>query len=451
MRFASSICAGSVVPQLTIAPAGTAWAAATPVGRAVSDSGQRAVPRNFSILFLPAKVTERPLRRLYTCPKSRPVPAATSAGFKPRSNSAILTLRVVFNISVVQSFTQLGGQIKPFQHFFALFFEGSPGHVSGVNQGAKAKPYKPLLYDEVLVCHRVSRIRGEAGLSQTTFARRIGVTRDRVASVENKRVSLKWPMGFAICRSFNVSQLWLAKGVEPIHPFFDLHGTQDWNAIPDATPFSVVCNGPLSEDLALRHDLLMESAGAISRPGLASAFYAKAQDYLNEELALVPEVCRLAFLDGLPAALTRLAAKVEVRSIQDVLQNISKNEEAKPSAAPEACKNKSTSLLTEPASYAKLVPVKSQLDNLLAGLDRLVKEPGSKTALADFLGAPLASVSRWLSGKREPGREITLKMLRWVEQQERQQNTPGSATNTTKGKTQLSKSSYEKPKPGPKK
>jgi len=101
-------------------------------------------------------------------------------------------------------------------------------------------------------------------------------------------------------------------------------------------------------------------------------------------------------------------------------------------------------MLTDTASSAKVEPVKSQLDNLLGGLDRLIKEPGKKTDLAGFLGAPLASVSRWLSGKREPGREITLKMLRWVEQQERQQNTLGSAINTTKGKTLVRKSDNEK-------
>jgi hypothetical protein len=32
----------------------------------------------------------------------------------------------------------------------------------------------------------------------------------------------------------------------------------------------------------------------------------------------------------------------------------------------------------------------------------------------------LASVSRWLSGEREPGGEIALLMLKWVELQERQ-------------------------------
>jgi DNA-binding transcriptional regulator YiaG len=83
---------------------------------------------------------------------------------------------------------------------------------------------------------------------------------------------------------------------------------------------------------------------------------------------------------------------------------------------PEESENK---LLTDTESAEKLPPVKSQLKNLLADLNRLTEEQGKKTELAEFLGAPLASVSRWLSGEREPGGETTLKMLRWVEQQER--------------------------------
>jgi predicted transcriptional regulator len=101
-------------------------------------------------------------------------------------------------------------------------------------------------------------------------------------------------------------------------------------------------------------------------------------------------------------------------------------------------------LLTGVDDYVKLPPVKSHLDHLLAEFDRLIKEPRKKTELADFLGAPMASVSRWLSGKREPGRNTTLKMLRWVERQERQQNTLRTGTNSTKGKTQVRKSAHEK-------
>jgi transcriptional regulator with XRE-family HTH domain len=82
--------------------------------------------------------------------------------------------------------------------------------------------------------------------------------------------------------------------------------------------------------------------------------------------------------------------------------------------------------LTEPESYANVSEVKQPLKNLLARLNYAAQESGKMSALADFLGkatghkVPLASVSRWLSGKREPGGEITLMLLQWVERQERQ-------------------------------
>ena len=101
-------------------------------------------------------------------------------------------------------------------------------------------------------------------------------------------------------------------------------------------------------------------------------------------------------------------------------------------------------VLTQASTCGIVPPVKAQLDNLLAKLNRLTQEPGKKTELAEFLGAPLASVSRWLSGKRDPGGETTLKMLRWVQEQESQQNALGSAINTTKGKATRRKVVHEK-------
>lgn len=80
-----------------------------------------------------------------------------------------------------------------------------------------------------------------------------------------------------------------------------------------------------------------------------------------------------------------------------------------------------TSHLTEAETFSRLSgDVKTQLPSLLKRLNRATRETGKMSALADYLKVPLASVSRWLSGKREPGGEITLQMRHWVEQQERQ-------------------------------
>lgn len=90
----------------------------------------------------------------------------------------------------------------------------------------------------------------------------------------------------------------------------------------------------------------------------------------------------------------------------------------------EAVTNKSH--LTEAASSNKTMGVKAQLPSLLERLKEATAESGKKSELAAFLSratksdVPLASVSRWLAGEREPGGEIALQMLRWCELQERQ-------------------------------
>jgi hypothetical protein len=71
------------------------------------------------------------------------------------------------------------------------------------------------------------------------------------------------------------------------------------------------------------------------------------------------------------------------------------------------------------SSSVKFEAVGLHLPKLLERLNKATSERGKKTALANFLGVSLAMVSQWLSGKREPGGETTLKLLHWVEQQER--------------------------------
>jgi hypothetical protein len=64
--------------------------------------------------------------------------------------------------------------------------------------------------------------------------------------------------------------------------------------------------------------------------------------------------------------------------------------------------------------------VKAKLQSLLERLNKATAERGMKSELAKFMGVPLPNVSQWLSGEREPGGETTLRLLHWVEQQERQ-------------------------------
>jgi transcriptional regulator with XRE-family HTH domain len=74
--------------------------------------------------------------------------------------------------------------------------------------------------------------------------------------------------------------------------------------------------------------------------------------------------------------------------------------------------------LTNVPESGKHADVKAQLPSLLERVKHVTTARGSKSALAKYMGVPLSNVSQWLSGSREPGGETTLRLLRWVEQQE---------------------------------
>lgn len=86
-------------------------------------------------------------------------------------------------------------------------------------------------------------------------------------------------------------------------------------------------------------------------------------------------------------------------------------------AAEDGREKTSESALTHTATAVTSVDVKAQLPILLEDLRQATAAPGKKTELAKFLGAPLASVSRWLAGEREPGGETVLKMQAWLKRQ----------------------------------
>jgi len=76
--------------------------------------------------------------------------------------------------------------------------------------------------------------------------------------------------------------------------------------------------------------------------------------------------------------------------------------------------------LPDAETSSNFAEVKAQLPSLLERLRKATAETGKKSELAEFLAkvtkanVPLASVSRWLSGEREPGGEIALQLDAWA-------------------------------------
>lgn len=110
---------------------------------------------------------------------------------------------------------------------------------------------------------------------------------------------------------------------------------------------------------------------------------------------------------------------------------------------------------TEPSLTAftpksKSATVHSELSRLMGRVRSAASAVGMKSALATYLHVAPARISEWLSGRKEPSGETTLRLLQWVEAQERQQTQgPGSGTTPPGPKTRSVKHHETAQKSGP--
>jgi transcriptional regulator with XRE-family HTH domain len=307
---------------------------------------------------------------------------------------------------------------------------------------------------EQAICGRLRKFRRATGLSQAEFSDFVGLDARVYASYEYARSRLNYTAAWRILSAFRVlNPRWLAEGKGiPFEVFFAPYATSDEMGLGPRALFSMAYERFLKKQLANLQSLWMFPEHQPLpyfpiNPSMRGRVAAK--DVLTyilvDWLAAQPDSQLSDFVNSLLQAGAALLKKYPAergterkKRFTELFQIEAKRRMVLPAFADE------NRVLTGVAESGKLSPVKSQMKNLLADLNRLTSEPGKKTELADFLGAPLTSVSRWLSGEREPGGETTLRLLHWVEQQERQQNTLGSAINTAKGKTRVGKSHHEK-------
>ena len=66
------------------------------------------------------------------------------------------------------------------------------------------------------VHERIKMVREQSGLSQAEFGKRLGISRDMYANIENNRLrnpNAKEPILKLICKEFGVSYSWLVDGI----------------------------------------------------------------------------------------------------------------------------------------------------------------------------------------------------------------------------------------------
>jgi transposase-like protein len=92
----------------------------------------------------------------------------------------------------------------------------------------------------------------------------------------------------------------------------------------------------------------------------------------------------------------------------------------------------------------------SKLRSLIRRVVKATAERGERVKLANRLGVPRQNLNDWLSGRKSPGGETTLRLLAWVTAAEsKKQNARRSGINTTPDLTRSTHSTNENRKSGP--
>lgn len=106
-------------------------------------------------------------------------------------------------------------------------------------------------------------------------------------------------------------------------------------------------------------------------------------------------------------------------------------------------------VLTDVVPKDNIDAMQEQMQRLRDRLRRATEVRGQKAALARWLGVSMSSVSTWLAGAKKPSGETTLRLLQWVEQQERQKNKSADSVSAPPApKTQSKVPNEKKPQSG---
>jgi transcriptional regulator with XRE-family HTH domain len=266
------------------------------------------------------------------------------------------------------------------------------------------------------IAARIKYFRQNSKCTRSYLASLIGTKPGSITRIELGRVPLKYNVARSIFSNLKINPLWAATG----------RGEPKMNILlPNSTQLKVPDNAVFSEVFS-RHLLkFFESKKADSKSEIVLRYQRGklAASLIETWFRDVPDGQIGEFEKCMDKAREEFFSKIPPESPDRILQRriwytTFSLELAQKIAASAAVNAKSH--LTNATTSDITLEVKPHLPSLLARLNRVTKETGKMSVLAKYLGVPLASVSRWLSGKREPGGETTLQLLHWVEQQERQ-------------------------------
>lgn len=301
-----------------------------------------------------------------------------------------------------------------------------------------------------LVCQRIRLCRIDSRYSQQALAREIGVSRDQLKRIEEKRVAPRfWPT-LRFCRLLNINPLWLALG-----PAIDAH---EWTDVADGDV--EVLNVP--ENALFTH--------AMRSPELMKLFFRKPM-----ARRALPKRGKVGFDDQIEY-LARFW-KPHVRPTQEreffsYLASAANEYFHRRIGVQEARKRCATQSSAEVHHFPKVDLVRAlqeKLDtdyikqylmpsmakkgalwkNLQRHLRAATRRYGAQAELARKVGVTPQAVAEWLSDASAPTADNALQILYWVTEDEaKQKQGAGSAVTRPARKTQVRKIRYEKPHSG---
>jgi transcriptional regulator with XRE-family HTH domain len=336
----------------------------------------------------------------------------------------------------------------------------------------------PVPETEQAICARFRTFRKSLDLTAVAFARQLGIDSSRLASYEHGRVPIRFGLAHTAFVKFRLNLRWLAEGKEPkrylFHIPYKLSDRIDRKAL-----FSEVYRLALKHDFEKHFGEIEQHSGAKDAeavaaewgdtfgiptagemdPGLFAELVAqRVQDYaasmppnlfqtlfsaVSETLRRFAETHRAAiaaFKQIAPSGwgrerYPRPATKEEIAAFEKVETHSSTSEPRRQEPASEIQRI----ALDSPSENGNNIPVKTEIERLLDKVKRLAAKPGRKAAIAAALGISQSRVSEWLSGVCEPGGQNTLRLLRWVQEQESQQKRSGTASTAPEQRTRRGK------------
>lgn len=272
----------------------------------------------------------------------------------------------------------------------------------------------PIPAREIEICERLRQARASTHLSQVAFARLLDIDSSRLASYEHARVPIKFELAVKAASLARVSLQWLAEGGDGREAVFSVDPKLR-ERIPKNQLFSKVYD----EWLKAEFDAALKNVRALTGGRLDAKSIAKfADDPAGHRIGNIGPEDLLKILSlhlknliwtTPPNLFQELSADIFVTTAQFHRRN-----ESAINAFP-TNKLPKYSLTDDSLKRNTSGDMKSEVQKLIERVKRKAAAPGARADLARTLDVAPARVSEWLSGKKEPGGDYALRLLKWVE------------------------------------